>query len=45
MSQEKVTKYKGFVVSGTIQIPAIDLKYPILEKNTKMTFVQKGKKL
>ena len=31
----KVTKYKGFVVAGTIQIPAIDIKYPILEKNTK----------
>lgn len=29
------TTYKGFVVVGTIQIPAIDLKYPILEKNTK----------
>lgn len=26
------TKYKGFVVVGTIQIPKINLKYPILEK-------------
>lgn len=26
------TTYKGFVVVGTIQIPTIDLKYPILEK-------------
>jgi len=31
----KTTKYKGFTVVGTIQIPAIDIKYPILEKNTK----------
>ena len=31
----KVTTYKGFTVVGTIQIPAINLKYPILEKNTK----------
>lgn len=29
------TTYKGFDVVGTIQIPAINLKYPILEKNTK----------
>lgn len=28
------TKYKGFEVVGTIQIPKIDLKYPILEKLT-----------
>lgn len=26
------TKYKGFTVVGTIQIPKINLKYPILEK-------------
>ena len=31
----KVTMYKGFVVVGTIQIPSINIKYPILEKNTK----------
>lgn len=31
----QATKYKGFDVIGTIQIPAINLKYPILEKNTK----------
>lgn len=29
------TKYKGFDVIGTIQIPAISLKYPILEKLSK----------
>lgn len=29
------TKYKGFDVIGTIQIPAIELKYPILKVNTK----------
>ena len=29
------TKYKGFDVVGTIQIPAINLKYPILKQNTK----------
>ena len=31
----QTTTYKGFAVVGTIQIPAINLKYPILEKNTK----------
>ena len=31
-SNQTTTKYKGFNVVGTIQIPAIDLKYPILEK-------------
>ena len=31
----KTTTYKGFVVVGTIQIPSIDVKYPILEVNTK----------
>lgn len=31
----KNTTYKGYVVVGTIQIPSIDLKYPILEKVTK----------
>ena len=31
-SGQTVTKYKGFIVAGTIQIPAISLKYPILEK-------------
>ena len=31
-SSQTTTKYKGFVVAGTIQIPKIDLKYPILEK-------------
>ena len=29
------TMYKGFYVIGTIQIPKINLKYPILEKVTK----------
>lgn len=33
-SNGKLT-YKGFNVVGTIQIPTIDLKYPILEKVTK----------
>jgi len=28
------TKYKEFTVIGTIQIPDIDLKYPILQENT-----------
>lgn len=32
---QTTTKYKGFDVVGTIQIPAIDLKYPILEKLSK----------
>jgi sortase A len=32
---EQITTYKGFAVVGTIQIPAINLKYPILEKNSK----------
>ena len=31
----QTTTYKGFTVVGTIQIPAINLKYPILEKNSK----------
>lgn len=30
----QTTKYKGFDVVGTIQIPSIDVKYPILEKLT-----------
>lgn len=34
-STTQKTTYKGFDVVGTIQIPAINLKYPILEKNTK----------
>lgn len=34
-STGQTTTYKGFTVVGTIQIPAINLKYPILEKNTK----------
>ncbi len=29
------TKYKEFTVIGTIQIPKIDLKYPVLEENNK----------
>lgn len=31
-SSQSTTTYKGFTVVGTIQIPAINLKYPILEK-------------
>ena len=31
-SSQSTTTYKGFAVVGTIQIPDIDLKYPILEK-------------
>ena len=31
----KSTKYKGFDVVATIQIPAINIKYPVLEQNTK----------
>ena len=34
-STQTTTKYKGFTVVGTIQIPAINLKYPILEKLSK----------
>lgn len=34
-NSNQTTTYKGFAVVGTIQIPAINLKYPILEKNTK----------
>lgn len=34
-SGQTTTTYKGFPVVGTIQIPAINLKYPILGKNTK----------
>ena len=34
-SSGQTTTYKGFTVIGTIQIPSINLKYPILEKNTK----------
>ena len=30
-------KYKGYNVIGLIEIPAIDLEYPILEKTTKLT--------
>ena len=32
---QTTTKYKGFDVVGTIQIPAINLKYPILEQLSK----------
>lgn len=31
---QKTTTYKGFEVVGTIQIPSINVKYPILEKLT-----------
>lgn len=34
-STSKVVTYKGFTVLGTIEIPAIDLKYPVLERATK----------
>lgn len=30
-------KYKGYNVIGLIEIPAIDLEYPIIEKTTKLT--------
>ena len=30
-------KYKGYNVIGLIEIPVIDLEYPILEKTTKLT--------
>ena len=33
-NSQTTTKYKGFDVVGTIQIPAINLKYPILGKIT-----------
>jgi len=32
---QTTTKYKGYDVIGTIQIPSINLKYPILEQLTK----------
>ncbi len=35
MSSKGKTTYKGFNVVGTIQIPTINLKYPVLEKVTK----------
>lgn len=35
LSTKKRTKYKGYYVVGTIEIPTINLKYPILEKVTK----------
>ena len=31
----RVVTYKGFTVKGTIEIPAIELEYPILERATK----------
>lgn len=34
-SGNRVVTYKGFTVMGTIEIPAIDLEYPILERATK----------
>ena len=34
-NNNKVVTYKGFTVMGTIEIPAIDLEYPILERATK----------
>ncbi len=34
-SANKMPTYKGFNVVGTIEIPAIDLEYPILEKVSK----------
>ncbi len=34
MSDEKIIKYKEFTVIGTIKIPTIELKYPILQENT-----------
>lgn len=34
-SSSKITTYKGFGVLGTMEIPAISLKYPVLEKVTK----------
>ena len=36
-SGNEMPKYKGFNVVGTIEIPAIDLHYPILEKVNKST--------
>lgn len=34
-SGNKVLTYKGFTMLGTIEIPAIDIKYPVLERATK----------
>lgn len=34
-AQSSVITYKGFVVVGTMEMPAINFKYPILEKVTK----------
>lgn len=34
-SSNKVVTYKGFTVMGKIEIPAIDLEYPVLERATK----------
>lgn len=37
VEQKIELKYKGYNVIGLIEIPTIDLKYPILEKTTKAT--------
>lgn len=34
-SGNKAVTYKGFTVQGTIEIPAINIKYPVLERATK----------
>ena len=34
-STEQITTYKGFTVVGTIEIPTINIKYPILKQNTR----------
>ena len=36
-SKQVDLKYKGYNVIGLIEIPVIDLEYPILEKTTKLT--------
>ena len=36
-SKQVDLKYKGYNVIGLIEIPAIDLEYPIIEKTTKLT--------
>ena len=39
-SSNKVVTYKGFTVMGKIEIPAIELEYPVLERATKLSLEQ-----
>ena len=39
-SSNRVVTYKGFTVMGKIEIPAIELEYPVLERATKLSLEQ-----